>query len=145
MKLPFKKVDFVFFSLKNMSPMTKKSMLLSPDTVKVLFEKDDSNILRQFMRIEQVIQQYNNQGFNQPDKSRKPILLRPKVKPSNAGCIDMICLSPEQENEAHAVGWLLSYVHLITEDRVKEWMKKSFCQAGSPDEIIIDKLLIEVL
>lgn len=97
------------------------------------------------MRIEQVIQQYNNQGFNQPGKPRKPFVFKPKIKPPDTGYIDMICLSPEPENDPHALGWLLSYVHLISEDRLKEWMKKTFCQATSPDEIIVEKLLMEVL
>jgi hypothetical protein len=145
MKLPFKNVDFVLFSLKNMSPMTKKSMVLSLDSIKVYQPNDDSNILRQDMRIEQVIQQYNNQGFNQPGKSRKPFALKAKSKPHNSGCIDMICLSPDQENEYNAFDWILAYVHLISEDRMKEWMKKLFCQPCSPDDLIIEKLLIEVL
>jgi hypothetical protein len=157
MKLPFKKVDFVLFSLKNMSPMTKKSIpkftgsrgTNPPETPirfsKVLQAKDDTIILRWFMRIEQVIQQYNNQGFNQPNKPRKPFILKPKAKPGNVGCIDMICLSPEQENECHTFGWLLTCIHLITDERLNEWMKNSYCQSASPDDVIIEKLLIEVL
>lgn len=97
------------------------------------------------MRIEQVIQQYSNQGFNQHGKPRKSLLLKPKLKTLDAGCIDMICLSPDQENEFLVLDWLVSYVHLITEDRLKEWMTKSFCQPASPDEVLIEKLLIEVL
>jgi hypothetical protein len=145
MKLPFKKVAFLLFYLKNMSPMIKKSIVLSIDTIKVYLPKDDSTILRPNMRIEQVIQQYNNQGFNQPGKPRKPFAFKPKTKLHHSGCIDMICLSPDQENENKAFDWILAYVHLISEDRLKEWMKNSFCQSASPDDVIIEKLLIEVL
>lgn len=147
MKFPFKKMDFALFPFKNSSPLAEKSIpnFADPRRIKVFHAKDDTSILRQVMRIEQVIQQYNNQGFNQPGKPRKPFKLKPKDKPHSAGCIDMICLSPEQEHECHVIDWLVAYVHLITEDRMKEWMKKSFCQANSSDDIIIEKLLIEVL
>jgi hypothetical protein len=97
------------------------------------------------MRIEQVIQQYSNQGFNQSGKPRRPFVIKPKAKPLNSGCIDMISLSLDQENDYNAFEWILAYVHLISEDRMKEWMKKSFCQPCSPDDVIIEKLLIEVL
>jgi hypothetical protein len=125
--------------------MIKKSMVLSPESIKVYQPDDDSTILRRNMRIEQVIQQYNNQGFNHSGKPGKSFTRKPKVKPHNSGCIDMICLSPEQENECNAIEGILAYVHLISEDRMKEWMKNSFCQACSPDDVIIEKILIEVL
>jgi hypothetical protein len=97
------------------------------------------------MRIEQVIQHYNDKGYSRPDQHGRQSAPQSSAKQRKAGCVDMICISPDRENDDQTVELLLAFVHLIDNDRMKEWVKKNIYQSLSPDDALIEKLLIEAL
>jgi hypothetical protein len=97
------------------------------------------------MRIEQVIQNYTNRGFGQSDRRGGQNSSRSSAKRRKAGCVDMLCISPEQENDEQTFEWILAFVHLIDDDRMNEWVRKNVYQSLAPDEALIEKLLIEAL
>ena len=97
------------------------------------------------MRIEQVVSRYENQTMNNSsrrDQTRRRAL---KAKQRTGGVIDMVYISPEIENSTHTVQGLVTFVHLISEEALKEWMTNSFCQPCSQEDLIVEKLLLEVL
>ena len=96
------------------------------------------------MRIEQVVSRYGNQGFNHSEKHSASRRLSLKGKAYLHGPSDMLSLSPEIINSDHTVEGLVTFMHLITEDAMKEWMQNTFCQACSRDDAIVEKVLLEI-
>jgi hypothetical protein len=99
----------------------------------------------QIMRIEQVIQNYTDRGFGQSDRRSGQNSSRSSAKRRKAGYVDLLCISPDQENDERTFEWLLAFVHLIDDDRMNEWVRKNVYRSLAPNEALIEKLLIEAL
>ena len=97
------------------------------------------------MRIEQVISRYGNQEYDQLVKKRLRHRTAFKGRSSLEGCVDMLSLSMEIIDTSDGFADLVAFTRMIPDETAKEWVKNAFGRAGSREDGLIDKLIIEIL
>jgi hypothetical protein len=96
------------------------------------------------MRVQEIISRYGNQAYDHSknrNDSRK-FSLKPRTKTS--GCVDMISFSSKIDDNDQSISDLETFVHLIPEEAMNDWIKKTYYDALSREDVIIEKLLIEI-
>ncbi len=95
------------------------------------------------MRIEQLIGNYTSlSGQKRPWKD--PTGSYPKKSfLGRASVLDIVCINPEETEDDLA--WLESYIRQLSCEAVLEKIDQLFSSNQSPDELLIEKLLFELL
>jgi hypothetical protein len=96
------------------------------------------------MRVQEIISKYGNQAYDH-SKNRndfRKFSLKP-LKRTN-GCVDMISFSSKIEDSDQSISDLETFVHLIPEEAMNDWIKKTYYDTLSREDVIVEKLLIEI-
>jgi hypothetical protein len=96
------------------------------------------------MRIEQIISRYSGQTFDHSGNKGESKRLFYKAKMQKTGCIDMLSITSEIENSNHTIKGLVTFVHLISNEAMKDWMQRAYCQPCSQEDVIVEKVLLEI-
>jgi hypothetical protein len=97
------------------------------------------------MRIQEITTSYENQKksghFKKKDDFKKNSII-PETR--QAGCIDMLSFSTKISDSDQALSELIDYIHLIPDEAMHDWIQETFYQSNSKDDIIAEKLLMEI-
>ena len=97
------------------------------------------------MRIEQVMSHCGDREYNKQAKRRLSSRAPFATHPLSYGCIDMLSLSAETAENHDDLTELVAFARMIPDDQAKEWVKNAFHAAGSKEDGLVDKLIIEIL
>jgi hypothetical protein len=97
------------------------------------------------MRIEQVMSRYGDREYDKQAKKRLSSRVPFATHSMPRGCIDMLSLSAETAENHDNLTELVAFARMISDDRAKEWVKNVFHTAGSKEDGLINKLIIEIL
>jgi hypothetical protein len=97
------------------------------------------------MRIEHVISHYDNQSYNR--QGRRPFTFKGQAHKSAGGVVvaDCIHFSSDDTIRRDMAAWLFPLIHLISDEDCEEWIKTTFYRNATPDEALLEKLIVEIV